>query len=88
MVDLKSADIEGIAKKGAEIYNQIKSNFESSSLGKFLAIDIGSRSTFIGETSSDAVESARKKYPGKIFYVVKVGYSAAEILSNLTLLKV
>ena len=87
MHDLKRTDIERVAEKGSAIYAKIKNQYEPEYAGKFLAIDIRSKTAFLGETSSDAVEAARKKYPGKIFYVVKIGYSAAEILSNLTLLR-
>ena len=88
MSDLRGTDIEKVAEKGSAIYEKIRNQYEPESTGKFLAIEIRSGAAFLGETSSDAVEVARKKYPGKIFYVVKIGHSAAEILSNLTLLRV
>ncbi|KKQ22017.1 MAG: hypothetical protein US35_C0014G0017 [Parcubacteria group bacterium GW2011_GWA2_37_10] len=30
-----------------------------------------------------AVEAAKKVHPDKVFFIVKIGYSAAEILSNM-----
>ncbi len=81
---IKKADINKIAEAGAEIYDTIKSQYEPTQNGKFLAIDIESKDTFIGNTSSEAVELARKAHPNKVFYVVKIGFSAAETLATLS----
>ena len=80
---IKKADIQKIAEEGAKIYESIKLRFEPAQNGKFLAIDIDSKDTFIGNTSSEAVELARKAHPNKVFYVVKIGFSAAETLAAL-----
>jgi len=82
---IKSADIQKIAEGGAKIYEKVKSRYEPTHNGKFLAIDIGSGDVFLGNTSSEAVELARKAHPNKVFYVVKIGYSAAETLASLGL---
>lgn len=82
---MKKADIQKIAEEGAQIYESIKLQFEPVQNGKFLAIDIESKDTFMGNTSSEAVELARKAHPNKIFYVVKIGFSAAETLATLGL---
>jgi hypothetical protein len=84
---IKNSDIEKIAKEGAEIYEKIKLKYEPNNNGKFLAIDIDSKDEFIGDTTSEAVELARKKYPDKVFYVVKIGSSASEILASLGVAK-
>ncbi len=80
---IKKADINKIAEAGAEIYDTIKSQYEPAKNGKFLAIDIDSKDGFLGSTSSEAVELARKAHPNKVFYVVKIGFSAAETLASL-----
>jgi len=80
---LKQTDIQKIAEEGAKIYESIKSQHEPIQNCKFLAIDIESKDTFLGNTSSEAVESARKAHPNKVFYVVKIGFSAAETLAGL-----
>lgn len=80
---LKTVDIQKIAAEGAKIYEKIKSQHEPSHNGKFLAIDIDSEDVFLGNTSSEAVELARKAHPNKVFYVVKIGFSAAETLASL-----
>lgn len=81
---IKKADINKIAEAGAEIYDEIKLQYEPAQNGKFLAIDIESKDTFVGNTSSEAVELARKAHPNKVFYVVKIGFSATETLATLS----
>lgn len=80
---IKNSDIGKIAEEGAKIYEKIKSKYEPVDNDKFLAIDIDSEDVFIGDTSSEVVELARKKYPDKVFYVVKVGSSVSEILAKI-----
>jgi hypothetical protein len=75
--------MEKIARDGTKIYEEVKSKYELQDIGKYLAIDIDSKDVFLGEYSSDAVELAKKAHPNKVFFVVKIGYSAAEVLSNL-----
>lgn len=82
---IKKANIQKIAEEGAKIYESIKSQYEPVQNGKFLAIDIESKDTYIGNISSEAVELARKAHPNKVFYVVRVGFSAAETLATLGL---
>lgn len=80
---IKKTDIQKIAESGAKIYETIKLKYEPDQNGKFLAIDIDSKDVYLGKTSSEAVEKARKAHPDKIFYVVKIGFSAAETLASL-----
>ena len=80
--DLLKADIGKIAKEGTLIYDQVKSKYETDSKGEFLAIDIDSRNTYLAPTSAEAVTKAREAHPGKVFYVVKIGYDAAETLTS------
>jgi hypothetical protein len=81
---IKKTDIREIAEKGSEIYDKLKAEFEPDRNGKFLAIDIDSEDTYLANTSSEAVEIARKAHPNKVFYVVRIGYSVAETLANLS----
>lgn len=82
---IKKANIQKIAEEGAKIYETIKLQYEPAQNGKFLAIDIESKEAYVGNTSSEAVELARTAHPDKIFYVVKIGFSATETLSSLGL---
>lgn len=44
---------------------------------KFMAIDAESGDYFLGDTMIEADTQARAKYPGKVFYVGRIGYRAA-----------
>lgn len=81
---LKSVNIQEIADKGTEIYEKIKGNFEPQNNGKFLAIDIESEDVYLGATSSYAVEEAKKAHPDTVFFVVKIGYSVADALADMS----
>ena len=69
---IKRADIQKIATEGARIYAKFKIKYEPKENGKFLAIDIDSENTYLGNTSADALELAKQHHPKKVFYVVQV----------------
>ncbi len=80
---MKNSDLTRIASEGALIYQGVKNKYEEHHIGKFLAIDIESKDLYVGSTSADAVILARKQHPNKVFYVVKIGFDAAETMANL-----
>lgn len=80
---IKKADLQKIATEGAEIYNQIKVNYEPKENGKFLAIDIETKKVYLSNTSAGAVELARQNHPDKVFYVMKIGFDVAETMAVL-----
>ena len=81
--NLPKVDTEEIAKRGEEIYQKkFKEIYEPSHNGKFLAIEINSEEGFLGDTLVKAVEEAKKKHPQKIFYIKKIGFPAAEVISS------
>jgi hypothetical protein len=80
---LNTSNLQQVATEGALIYSKIKTNYEPQENGKFLAIDIKSGDAYLADTSANAVVEARKNHPDQVFYVVKVGYDAAETLANL-----
>lgn len=77
-----SADIQKIAEEGFKIYQEIKTSYDPKENGRFLAIDIESRNAYLGDTSAEALTLAREKHPGKVFYVVKIGFDAAETIAE------
>lgn len=84
---IKKADIEKIVREGAKIYEQIKGKYEPKENGKFLAIDIDSKNAYFASTSAEALEKARKNHLNKVFYVVKIGFEAAETMAQMFLAK-
>lgn len=79
---LKTVDIQKIAEEGGKIYEQVKTSYEPNENGKFLAIDIDSRKTYLSNTSAEALELARQNHPHKVFYVVKIGFDVAETMAK------
>ncbi len=79
----KNADLAKIAYEGALIYESIKSEYEPHHQGEFLAIDIESKKAYLAPTSAEAVVLARTAHPDTVFYVVKVGFDAAETMAHL-----
>jgi len=77
-------DIERIAKKGTAIYEKKKKAYDPKYQGQFLAIEVDSGDITRGETNSEALDAARQKHPRKLFFVVKVGHSAADMLHRLS----
>lgn len=78
---IKKVDVQKIAEEGKKIYDRVKVNYEPKENGKFLAIDVVSQELFVGTSSAEALELAKQKYPGKVFYVVRIGFDVAETLA-------
>jgi len=81
---LKKANMEQIAEIGSKIYEEKKASYEPADNGKFLAIEVESGDVYKADMSGEAVEMARKEHPDKVFYVVKIGHSAAEMLASMS----
>jgi hypothetical protein len=82
---LKKADLQKIAREGSKIYEQIKKDYDPQKRGQFLAIEIESEKVYLGKTSADALNLARKNHPQKVFFVIKIGFEAAETVAKLYL---
>lgn len=78
----KSQPFQDIAEKGAALYRGMKNNYEPVNNGKFLAIEVEAQKVFMGATSGEALDQARAACPGKLFYVVKIGFDSAETLAH------
>jgi len=66
-----------IATKGQEIYNQkLQEKLEPECQGQIVAIEIDSEDYFLGTSVVKALKKAKKKYPDKLFYLVRVGFPA------------
>lgn len=70
-------DIRKIGEKGRELFKKISEELERDYRGKFVAIEVDSGDYFIGDTSVEANKKARGKYPGKVFYLGRIGFRAA-----------
>ena len=83
MRDHRTVDIHRIASEGDAIYEEIKENYLNEHKGETLAINVDTKEVFLGETNAEAVEKAQNKYPETVFYVVRIGHSATEILAAM-----
>lgn len=79
---ITNTNLHEIATEGERIYERIKHRYLPKEKGKFLAIDVGSRKVYLGTTSLESIDLAKKDHPNNIFFVVKIGFSAAETLAN------
>lgn len=71
-----------IAQKGMQVYQKISKQIEKDHSGNFIAIEVESGKYFLGQTQIEALEKAKKSFPTKIFYLMKVGFSAAVTFSG------
>jgi len=71
-----------IAQKGIQVYQKISKQIEKEHSGNFVAIEVESEKYFLGQTQVEAIEKAKKHFPTKIFYLMKVGFPAAVTFSG------
>jgi hypothetical protein len=70
-------EIKEISSKGKELFQKLDAELHKQYYGKFMAMDAESGDYFLGATMIEADTQARAKYPGKVFYVGRIGYRAA-----------
>jgi hypothetical protein len=71
-------DPKAISEAGEKIYERLyKAEYERSHLGKFVAINILDESATLGDSATEALSSARAKYPKGLFHLIRVGHSGA-----------
>ena len=68
---------EELCSKGEKIYAEIKKKLEPTLKNKFVAIEVDSGDYFIGNAAIEAADKAREKYPGSVFFLVRIGHPAA-----------
>ncbi len=73
----RKADIEKLASIGKKVYEKIKDQYEPKNNGKYLAIEPESGEAFMHDDAAYAMIKAQKKYPKRLFFVLKIGCEAA-----------
>jgi hypothetical protein len=69
---------EEVAKSGQELYDsKLKEMLEPESKGRFVAIEPGTCSYFIGRSVVEALEKAEVNFPNADFHVIRIGFPAA-----------
>ena len=73
----RDMDKEAFAEKAQTIYNQkYKEEMETTAHGKVIAIEVESGEAFMGRTAMEAAMKARREFPDRLFYFIRVGYPA------------
>jgi hypothetical protein len=63
-----------IAELGEKIYRErYQTQYEPTHQGKFLAIEVGSGSAYLGDTPEAAFTEARRSVPGGLFHLIRIG---------------
>jgi len=74
--------LQEISRKGQEIYDELKEGLESKYKGKYIAIEIESKHYEIGDTPLEAIDNAEKKYPNKLFHLIRIGFPGLYTVSR------
>lgn len=71
-------DPKAVAEHGEEIYRRkYREEYERVHQGKFVAIDVITEETYLGESPSEALSLAAARAPDGVFHLIKVGSSGA-----------
>ena len=74
-----------IARRGREIYERhIRADVEPDHDGEFLVVDVATGDYAIGEDDEEVFEQAEAKNPEGLFYLMRVGRSAAHRIGGST----
>ena len=85
MASDKSLDV---ARRATEIYDsRLRARLEADHRNAFVAVEPDSGDYFLGETLSEAILAARKAYPGKISFALRVGHPSAVNLGVMSTLE-
>jgi len=78
MVVMEISNPKAVAALGEQIYNEnFRAEYEVKYLGKFVAIDIQSKISYLGDSAEEALDKARKASPNGVFHLIKVGSTGA-----------
>ncbi len=74
-----------IARRGREIYERaIRAHVEPDHDGEFLVVDVATGDYAVGEDDEEVFEHAEAKNPEGLFYLMRVGHSAAHRIGGST----
>ena len=66
---------EQVAEKGQKIYDEkLKPELEKNHQGEFVVIDVDSGEYVVANSLIEALQTAKEKYPGKVFHSVRIGF--------------
>ena len=72
-----------LAKKSKAFYERkLKNLLEPSEKGKFVAIEPETENYFVDADGTQALLRARNAFPGKLFFLIRIGYRTADSISG------
>jgi hypothetical protein len=74
---------DDLVEQGQQLYEQkLKSILEPEHNGRFVAIDPSTGTYFLADTGTDALLSAHQQLPDTLFYLMRVGFKAADTIAG------
>jgi hypothetical protein len=74
---------DDLVESGQRLYDErLRELLEPSQTRRYVAIEPVSGEYFLGDTDTEALLEARRALPEAMFYLARVGYSAADTLSS------
>lgn len=72
-----------LAEKSQAFYERkLRSMLEPEEKGKYVAIEPESESYFVDADGTKALLEARRTFPGKLFFLIRIGYEAAHSIGG------
>ena len=72
-----------LAEKSKALYERkLKQLLEPQEKGKFVAIEPETESYFVDPDGTKALLKARDAFPGKLFFLIRIGYEAADSIGG------
>ncbi|HSK70419.1 MAG TPA: hypothetical protein VK892_01900 [Pyrinomonadaceae bacterium] len=72
-----------LAEKSKAFYEQkLKNLLEPTEKGKFVAIEPETGSYFVDEDGTKALLKGREAFPDKLFFLMRIGYEAADSIGG------
>ena len=67
-----------IVEAATRLYEEkYQADYEGEHKGEYAAIDVRGRGIYVDESSSGALEKARKEAPNGVFHLIRIGYDSA-----------
>ncbi|MCS7264058.1 MAG: hypothetical protein NZ805_04415 [Armatimonadetes bacterium] len=76
-LNIPQIDWNEFAEKGRAVYERVKDQLMPQYKGWFIAIDPETGDYALGKDPTEANHALRQRHPGKVFYLMRVGYRAA-----------
>lgn len=72
-----------LSKKSKAFYNgKLKNLLEPNEKGKFVAIEPETESYFVDADGTQALLRARNAFPGKLFFLIRIGYKTVDSIGG------